>query len=448
MGQAVGVQCGPMQAAEAEEECDWQPLNSAAADAADVQDKRDEPELLPVVASTDFTEVSRMVQIPQYRERAARASKGEYIEAKNVLRLGGLEAALRIYPHGDEDAPEGALSMWFDLAGHGGAVLSASVSFEGPEGQPAVGKSFSNCVLSGDLSLYGWTTFCRASDLEAAGCLLTDGSLRARLHLKVCEDGGSGAGAPADAGAKPVPEHVAQLRSDLRLMHSDSDGDGDVVLIAEGKEHKAHRAVLKARSPVLRAMLEADMAEKASGRIVIRDIDSDTVALLLSFLYTADISGAVAEMEDPPEVLGRLMLAADKYEVPNLVELCAGFLKRTLCTQSVIKVLQIAHELGNQELKRACLEYATSTAETLQAIQDSRDFESLQPALVREMFVHAHGNGTRRQAGGLEFSSLTRWGDLSAAQLQRACDERGLPSFGERAELLVRLEGWDGTRQA
>jgi len=447
----AGAQCGPAAPAADAEECEQQqPSNSAAADAADVGDKRDEPELLPVVASTDFTEVSRTVQIPQYRERAARASKGEYIEAKSVLRLGGLDAALRLYPHGDEDAPEGALSVWLDLAGHGGSVLSATVRFEGAEGQPAPGKSFSSCVLSDDLSLYGWTVFCRASDIEAAGCLMPDGSLCARLHLKVCEDGSSSSGARADAGAKPVPEHVAQLRSDLRLMHADSDGDGDVVLIADGKEHKAHRAVLKARSPVLRAMLEADMAEKASGRIIIPDIGSDTVGLLLSFLYTADISGAVAEAEDPPEVLGRLMLAADKYEVPNLVDLCAGFLRRTLCIQSVIKVLQIAHELGNQELKRACLEYATSTTETLQAVQDSRDFESLQPALVREMFVHAHGNGTRRQAGGLEFSHLTRWGDLSVAQLQRACDERGLPSFGERTELLARLGGWDwdGTRQA
>ncbi|CAK0872704.1 unnamed protein product, partial [Prorocentrum cordatum] len=107
MGQVAGAQCGPAAPAADAEECEQQqPSNSAAADAADVGDKRDEPELLPVVASTDFTEVSRTVQIPQYRERAARASKGEYIEAKSVLRLGGLDAALRLYPHGDEDAPE------------------------------------------------------------------------------------------------------------------------------------------------------------------------------------------------------------------------------------------------------------------------------------------------------------------------------------------------------
>jgi len=243
---------------------------------------------------------------------------------------------------------------------------------------------------------------------------------------------------------RAAPDHVARLRSDLRAMRLQVDGD--VVLVAEGKEHSAHQAVLKARSPVLRAMLEADMAERASGRVVIHDLDSTTVSLLLDFMYAADIPPAVAEMEDAPEVLGRLMRAADKYQVPNLVDLSAAWLERSLSTGTMLRVLEVAHELGNQPLKQASLRFVTQDAEMVQAAQDSKDFEALPPELVRELFVFAHGNNKRRQAGKLEFPCGTRWSQLSRAQLQRASDERGLPSLGEQEELLEQLDAWDGAR--
>jgi speckle-type POZ protein len=244
---------------------------------------------------------------------------------------------------------------------------------------------------------------------------------------------------------KALPEHVARLKADLAgLLGKD---DSDVVLLAEGKEHQAHRAILKARSPVLHAMLEADMSEKASGRINIQDMDSVTVALLLHFLYTADLPPQVGDQPGAPEMLGRLMKAADKYEVPNLVELCVAWMKRELTIGNLLKILEVAHDFGHEGLKRTCLEMATSGEDTLQAVQDSDDFESLPPELVREMFVFAHGNNRRRKADALEFPSGTQWAALSRVQLQRACDERSLANCaGDRDELARRLESWEAAR--
>mmetsp|Transcript_74496 Transcript_74496/g.197874 ORF Transcript_74496/g.197874 Transcript_74496/m.197874 type:complete len:444 (-) Transcript_74496:141-1472(-) len=398
--------------------------------------------LPPVEVCTRFSEVSSTARIPEYTEHCNRLPKGRFLEVPNVLQVEGLTASFRIYPNGDEDAAHGRVSIWLVLASRRAAMLSASVSLTNSAGAVAMTQSFGNAELSHETTLYGWTSFCDMKDMEYAN-VLEDGALHLQVNLKFCAKSCPERLPVPEINLKAAPDHVMQLRSDLRDMRFQTDGD--VVLVAEGKEHSAHQAILKARSPVLRVMLEADMAEKASGRVVIDDLNSLTVSLLLDFLYTADIPPNIAEMEDAPEELGRLMKAADKYEVPNLMDLCIGWLKRDISRDNMLKILEVAHEVGNPSLKEACLAFVTRDSETVQAAQDSRDFEALPSDLVRELFVYASGNNKRRQANSLEFPSGTDWMSLSHVQLQRACDERALSSIGERLELLAQIQVWEST---
>lgn len=400
-------------------------------------------DLPPVEVCTRYSEVSCSARIPEYREQRNRLCKGQFIEVHNILQIEGLAVSLRIYPNGDEETVQGKVSAWLVLTSRRAAMISASVALTNAAGLVALTQSFASAELSHETTMYGWAVFCDAKDIEHAK-VLEDGALHLQVTLKFCAKSCPESLPVPEVAIKAAPDHVMQLRSDLRNMRFQTDGD--IVLVAEGKEHSAHQAVLKARSPVLKVMLEADMVEKASGRIVIDDLNSLTVSLLLDFLYTADIPPNIAEMDDAPDVLGRLIKAADKYEVPNLMDLCIGWLKRDISRANMLRILEVSHQLGNATLKEACLAFVTRDAETVQAAQDSRDFESLPSELVRELFVYASGNNKRRQANSLEFPQGTNWALLSHVQLQRACDERALRSLGEREELLATIEDWEANR--
>lgn len=56
-----------------------------------------------------------------------------------------------------------------------------------------------------------------------------------------------------------------------------SGGMSDVVLVAEdeGREWRAHKAILAARSPVFAAMFKHDMAEKKNNRVTVGGVDGD-----------------------------------------------------------------------------------------------------------------------------------------------------------------------------
>merc|ERR1712228_773526 len=99
----------------------------------------------------------------------------------------------------------------------------------------------------------------------------------------------------------------------------------------------------------------------------------------------------------------------------------------------------MANRFRNQALKEACLRFATKDESTVRTLHDSREFDELDAGLVRELFISAQGSGKRRRVGEMEFSSSTLWEDLSSAQLQRACDERGISTLGDRDELVARL---------
>ena len=68
-------------------------------------------------------------------------------------------------------------------------------------------------------------------------------------------------------------------------------------------------------------MLTSDMREAKTGVVVLQDIEGKTMEKLLEFIYT----GEIEEMDDQLE---RLLYAADKYEVQDLV----GF-ELVLCWQ-------------------------------------------------------------------------------------------------------------------
>mmetsp|Transcript_43362 Transcript_43362/g.97888 ORF Transcript_43362/g.97888 Transcript_43362/m.97888 type:complete len:409 (-) Transcript_43362:70-1296(-) len=392
------------------------------------------------------SEGSCVVRLPNYRERVGNVAKGQYLEAADFLNIGGVKFALRVYPKGDVDADDGQVSLCLETyAPERGIVLHAVFSIVDAEESMALRSSTiwasleePSDVPADEVFYHGWMHFCKASEIEEGG-YLSDGVLRVRVKVKFVEKERVCHPNAPSVVIKDMPDHVEKLIKDLKEMLD--VGDGDVVLVADGEEHVAHRAILKARSPVFRAMFGAPMAEGHSGRVVIEDLDADTVSGFVQFLYTAELPDSALEGDDSAvETLVKLVRAADKYEVNSLVDICVDELKHWMTTRNVLKSLMMAHTFRNQALKTACLGFATRDEQTVRALHDMREFDELGADLVRELFVFAHGTGKRRMTGAFEFPNGSDWTRLSNAQLQRACDERQLLALGERRELLARLE--------
>ena len=104
-----------------------------------------------------------------------------------------------------------------------------------------------------------------------------------------------------------------------------------------GQSVGAHVAILSAGSPVFAAMFQSTFVESLTRQVTITDIEVDIFKQLLVYMYT----GSIPEMEEESVTL--LFVAADKYGMETLKDVCADDLLEQLETENVIKMLVWSH---------------------------------------------------------------------------------------------------------
>ena len=126
-----------------------------------------------------------------------------------------------------------------------------------------------------------------------------------------------------------------------------------VVLFYQTENPKYHVK----RSAVFRALLAADMKERNSGRIELKQIKLATGRELLYYLYNGLLK------EEGSDLLGLLALA-DQYDMAELKHLCAEGLAARLTDDNCLEELNMAMaKLYNTPLlKAAALDYITVNA--------------------------------------------------------------------------------------
>ena len=118
----------------------------------------------------------------------------------------------------------------------------------------------------------------------------------------------------------------------------------DLKIICEGKILECHKSVLCCRSDVFDTMFSSDeMIEAQSREVKINDIQADTMETFLYFLYHDQV-------QDTKMINAKLLLAAHKYNVPELMEVCIGYLKENLSFENVTDVLVSAHLTDHKDL--------------------------------------------------------------------------------------------------
>ncbi|CAL1291738.1 unnamed protein product [Larinioides sclopetarius] len=139
--------------------------------------------------------------------------------------------------------------------------------------------------------------------------------------------------------------------ADMRLNRKFSD-----VTFRIGEEtFPAHKSILAARSPRFEEIFTSSMKEKIDCENHIEeigDVDKNTMALMLKFIYTDTLEEDISD-----EKCLLLYAAAQKYQISSLHFKCVRILRNNLSLKAVYKVLLIAEEFKDPELKIVALDF-------------------------------------------------------------------------------------------
>jgi speckle-type POZ protein len=126
-------------------------------------------------------------------------------------------------------------------------------------------------------------------------------------------------------------------------------------------------------------MFEGGRFKEGQARTVnIEDIDSRVFRKLLQFLYTGS-SGSSSK--DPCDELQALFLAADKYQVDALKEICEEYLIRQLELENVLCHLEWAQLYGAEKLKEAAVTHIVHNRKEVWQLKEWEDFNKKCPDL-------------------------------------------------------------------
>jgi len=139
----------------------------------------------------------------------------------------------------------------------------------------------------------------------------------------------------------------------LELLQTGELADVDVMV--GGRVFRCHKAILGARSPVLKAAFVHNMMEKATGKINIDGIESNTVEDMLKYIY----GGKIENLE---EKATKLLAAADQYDLKLLKKKCEELLCKSLNISNCLDYLILADMHSTDILKPLVIRFVVENS--------------------------------------------------------------------------------------
>ncbi|XP_036329811.1 protein roadkill-like [Rhagoletis pomonella] len=186
--------------------------------------------------------------------------------------------------------------------------------------------------------------------IESNG-LLRDDKLTILCKVSVLSDIVNSSGKSKSIQIKIPKRHLSDDLAALFLNEKFSD----VTLAVAGREFRAHKAILAARSAVFSAMFEHEMKEHKQNNVDIQDIDHEVLKEMLCFIYT----GKAPNLEQMAEVL---LIAADKYALEKLKVICEEAICRNLSVENALEALVLADLHSAHQLKAQAIDFINNNA--------------------------------------------------------------------------------------
>ena len=122
---------------------------------------------------------------------------------------------------------------------------------------------------------------------------------------------------------------------------------------SEGRTFNVHRNILGIRSKVFKAMFYSMLEEAKRGYVEIEDTDADTVEEMLGYMYAGRLPASGMKSAE------RLLIAADKYDLEELKEICENQLSIEITERNACEKLMLADMYKCSTLKRRSIGFHT-----------------------------------------------------------------------------------------
>ena len=231
---------------------------------------------------------------------------------------------------------------------------------------------------NGTCDSVGFPSFIKDSELTDS--LLPEGNLTLVLKITVYGEGKTLFGSKdLDNNLQQTHKRHEKLRYDLGKVLADKEFS-DIEIKCNETVFPCHQNILAARSPVFEMMLQNEMKEKKTKKIVIKDSNPRTVTEMLNFMYTGDIS-----LDDMEEMARDLLAAAEKYELSDLKKMCEEKLCSSLSVENSIECLVLGDLHHASKLKKMALELVAKNTRKIVNTDVYKDLFTQKPALAWEV---------------------------------------------------------------
>ena len=134
------------------------------------------------------------------------------------------------------------------------------------------------------------------------------------------------------------------LEKSMQKLFLNDDELSDMKIVCDGKEFPTHKLILSARSDVFKAMFTSNLKinEETESFLQIPDVSAETMETFLKFIYKD-----VVNVEDIDQ---NLLIAADKYNIKRLVNICIKHFENTIDTKNVMEITFVAYLINNDTL--------------------------------------------------------------------------------------------------
>ncbi|XP_071580452.1 speckle-type POZ protein-like [Temnothorax nylanderi] len=229
-------------------------------------------------------------------------------------------------------------------------------------------KTINQFICGGD---WGYKKFVRRDSLlDEVNGLLLDDKLTIFCEISVMDN------VTSSNDPVTIPFEVSKCEPDnVGLLLFENSEFSDITVLVDGREIRAHKAILAAQSRVFSAMFKSEMIEKRTN-VKIEDMDFETVREMLQFIYT----GKVEKLEKSPD----LLYAAEKYELKNLKVMCEKILGTRLTVENAAEILILADLYRADYLKAEALDIIKSHLTDVLNTEGYKSLANSHPHLMLE----------------------------------------------------------------
>ena len=278
------------------------------------------------------------------------------------------EWQLKVYPNGANEEAAEHVSIHLQLMKSTKPLtVKRSFSIVGKHGER--NKKTSERIYEPNSTDWGWFKFVSHKDLRNGKLgLLPNNTLTVLVDLSIVGNktiitSGKSESLMEDESAKEKHfENISTLFNTKEMS--------DIVVKCGSEEFDCHKAILACQSSYFKAMFASGMKENRVSEIDITDFDGNVIASMLKFMY----SGKVEDLDNQAK---ELLVAADKYDVAALKEMCERALAKTVKIENAVELLIFADLFNANLLREHLMDYLsvhkskiTEKDENLQKLKD------------------------------------------------------------------------------